>query len=152
MAATPPPSLRSSLERLKNAGAVNGLLLGWRRQVLINALPYEPFRAERLLEMAHDARDHFGSADHRKIQTFWFGYDTVHMLIGFSQDTVVIALHARAEEADFLRRAMQTFLDDTQLPVESLMAPALPEEEQFQGDSEPAPEAPASTNFIGRMV
>ena len=40
MAAQITPSLRSSLERLKNGGAVNGILLGWRRQVLLNLLPF----------------------------------------------------------------------------------------------------------------
>ena len=35
MAAKITPSLRASIERLKHAGAVNGICLGWRRQVLV---------------------------------------------------------------------------------------------------------------------
>lgn len=115
------PSLRISLERLKNAGAVNGVLFGWRRQVLVNLLPYEEFRARRLLEAVRDAADHFASGGDRKIQTFWFGYDTVHVLVTFWRETVVILLHARAEEVDFLRGAVQTFLEDTQLLVDGAL-------------------------------
>ena len=75
MAAPITPSLRSALERLKNGGAVNGILLGWRRQLLLNLLPFEEFRAEKLLQSVHDARDHFTSGGDRSVQTFWFGYD-----------------------------------------------------------------------------
>jgi hypothetical protein len=124
MAALITPSLRSSLERLKNGGAVNGILLGWRRQVLLNLLPYETFRAEKLLETVHDARDHFGSGGDRLVQTFWFGYDTCHVLVVYRGDSVLILLHTRAEEGDFLRRTAQTFLEDSQLLIEALLNPS----------------------------
>lgn len=118
------PSLRSSLERLKHGGAVNGILLGWRRQVLLNLLPYETFRAEKLLQTIHDARDHFGSGGDRLVQTFWFGYDTCHILVAFRGDSVLVILHTRAEEGDFLRRAAQTFLEDSQLLLDALLNPS----------------------------
>lgn len=117
------PSLRAALERLRNGGAVNGLLLGWRRQPLINALPFEGFRAEKLLQTAHDMRDHFTSGGDRLPHTFWFGYETCHVLVIFRGECMLIVLHARAEEADFLRRTGLTFLEDSQLLIEDLLNP-----------------------------
>ncbi len=119
------PSLRSSLERLKHGGAVNGILLGWRRQLLINLLPYEEYRAERLLHTVLDAQNHFLSGGDRHVQTFWFGYDTCHALVLFRRDCTLIILHTRAEEGDFLKRAAQTFLEDSQLLIEALLNPSL---------------------------
>ncbi|MCX6856121.1 MAG: hypothetical protein NTV80_14570 [Verrucomicrobia bacterium] len=123
------PSLRSALERLKNGGAVNGIMLGWRRQLLLNLLPFEDFRAERLLETLHDAQDHFASGGDRSVSTFWFGYETCHALTLFRGDCVITLLHTRAEEADFLRRAAQTFLEDSQLLIDALLNPVIEETE-----------------------
>ncbi len=124
MAASITPSLRSALERLKHGGSVNGLLLCWRRQILINLLPYEEFRAERLLQAVHDARAHFASGGDREVTTFWFGYEGVFVLALFRGECLLITLHTHAAEVDFLRRAGLTFLDDTQLLVEALLHPS----------------------------
>ena len=140
MAANITPSLRSALERLKNGGAVNGILLGWRRQVLINLLPYEDYRAERLLQTIHDAQDHFGSGGDRSVETFWFGYETCHALVIYRGDCTLIILHTRAEEGDFLRRAGQTFLEDSQLLIDELLNPSAGSEDN------------QTTNLIGRML
>lgn len=153
MAADFPPSLRSALERLKNAGAVNGVLLGWRRQVLINLLPFEGFRAERLLHEALDAHAHFASGGDRDIQTLWFGYDTVHVLVVFSQDLTVAVLHTRAEEADFLCHAVKICLEDAQLLIDSLLNPQ-PAETGGEGShaGEMPEESTSKTNFLGSMA
>lgn len=154
MAAIITPSLRSALERLKNGGAVSGILLGWRRQVLLNLLPFEDFRAERLLQTIHDGRDHFASGGDRLVQTFWFGFDTCHALVTFRQDSTLVILHTRAEEGDFLRRAAETFLEDSQLLLDSLLNPSA----EDGGETQPLEsygELPAYgetyTNFIGRV-
>jgi hypothetical protein len=128
------PSLRSALERLKNGGAVNGIMLGWRRQLLLNLLPFEDYRAERLLETLHDAQDHFASGGDRSVHTFWFGYETCHALVLFRGDCVITLLHTRAEEADFLRRAAQTFLEDSQLLIDALLNPPTVEETDDEPD------------------
>lgn len=125
MAATITPSLRSALERLKHAGSVNGLLLGWRRQILVNLLPFEEFRAERLLHTLHDARAHFVSGGDRDVHTFWFGFEGVFFLALFKGECLLVTLHTHAAEVDFLRRACLTFLDDTQLLVDALLNPPL---------------------------
>ena len=135
------PSLRSALERLSNGGAVNGLLLGWRRQVLINALPFEEFRAEKLLRAVHDMRDHFTSGGDRLPTTFWFGFETCHALVIHRGECVLVILHTRAEEGDFLRRAGQTFLEDSQLLIDDLLNPTNNSEEKSQ-----------ETNLLGRML
>ena len=98
------PSLRSALERLKHAGAVNGICLAWRRQVLINLLPYEDFRADKLMHALHDAHEHFAGGGH-EVQTFWFGFEGVHLLALRRGDCSLIVLHARAFEADFIAGA-----------------------------------------------
>ncbi len=118
------PSLRSAMERLRNGGAVNGLLLGWRRHILINSLPYEEFRAEKLLQAAHDMRDHFSSGGDRNAHTYWFGFESCHLLTIFQGECTLLILHTRAEEADFLRRSGQTFLEDSQLLIEELLSPS----------------------------
>lgn len=117
------PSLRSALERLRNGGAVNGLLLGWRRQVLVHALPFEAFRAEKLLQAVGDMQDHFRSGGDRLPNVFWFGFETCHALVIHRGECVLIILHARAEEADFLRRTGETFLEDAQLLIDGLLNP-----------------------------
>ncbi len=117
------PSLRSALERLKHGGTVNGLCLGWRRQVLINLLPYEGFRAEELIHAAQEAREHFATGGH-EVSTFWFGFDGVHMLIACQGDCVLVVLHSRAVEVDFLARAASVFLSDSQLLIAAMLTPS----------------------------
>lgn len=156
MAALITPSLRSALERLRNGGAVNGILLGWRRQTLINLLPFEDHRAERLLDAVRAAQEHFSSGGDRQVQTFWFGYDTAHILVAYYRECVLVLLHTRAEEGDFLRRAIQTFLEDTQLLVDSVLNPTPDDGGETQrlgedGDLEHANSGP-TTNFIGRVA
>lgn len=149
MAAIITPSLRAALERLKHGGAVNGILLGWRRQVLLNLLPFEDFRAERLLQSVHDAQDHFSSNGDRFVETYWFGYDTCHVLVCLHQECTLVLLHSRAEEADFLRRTAETFLEDSQLLLNSILHP-----QPSNGDeTQPLDEEEGSqnqTHFIGR--
>jgi hypothetical protein len=112
------PSLRSSLERLKHSGLVNGIALAWRRQPLCLLMPYEIFRSEKMVNYLYDARDHFAEGGH-VVDTLWFGYADVHVLGVFQQDTLLIILHSRAVEVDFLTRAANTCLADTQLLIES---------------------------------
>jgi hypothetical protein len=152
MASTLPSSFRSALERLKNAGAVNGLLLGWRRQTLINMLPFEEFRAERLLHEILDARSHFASGGDRNIQTFWFGYDTVHLLALFRGDTVLILLHTRSEEVDFLLHAATVCLEDTQLMLDSLLNPGPAQQAEASHAGEMPESSSRDTNFLGSMA
>ena len=155
MAANITPSLRAALERLKHGGAVNGALLGWRRQLLLNLMPYEEFRAERLLQTIHDARDHFASGEQRNVQTFWFGYDACHVLVCFRQECTLILLHTRAEEADFLKRAAETFLEDSQLLLDSILNPSAEDgglTQQLGTPGEPPTYSDEHTNFIGRVA
>lgn len=160
MAATITPSLRSALERLKHAGAVNGQLLVWRRQILINLLPFEEFRAERLLQAVHDARAHFASGGDRNVNTFWFGYEGVFVLALFQGECLLITLHTHASEVDFLRRAGLTFLEDTQLLVEALLQPS-GDDDQSREETQPLgdidglglpPDRPGKTNIIPRRL
>ncbi len=155
MAATITPSLRAALERLRNGGAVNGILLGWRRQVLINMLPYEDFRADRLLQAVHEGQDHFASGGDRLVQTFWFGYEACHALVTFHRDCALVILHARAEEGDFLRRAALTLLEDCQILIDDLLtAPEEAPEEETPGtvkDEDDLVTRPHTTNFIGKL-
>ena len=116
------PSLRSALERLKHAGAINGLCLAWHRQVLINLLPYEDFRAEKLIHALRDARDHFASGGH-EVETFWFGFEGVHLLATQHADCMLVMLHTVAAEVEFLAGASATFLADTQLLVDATLNP-----------------------------
>ena len=117
------PSLRSALERLKHAGAVNGICLAWRRQVLINLLPYEDFRADKLMHALHDAHEHFAGGGH-EVQTFWFGFEGVHLLALRRGDCSLIVLHARAFEADFIAGAAEVLLDDCQLLIDAALNPS----------------------------
>lgn len=160
MAVTITPSLRSALERLKHGGCVNGLLLGWRRQMLINLLPFEEFRAERLLQAAHDAHAHFASGGDRDVKSFWFGYEGVFVLALLQGECMLIILHTHASEVDFLRRAGLTFLDDTQLLVDALLHPAA-DDENSRDATQPLgvldvgghpPEASGSTKVIPRRL
>lgn len=159
MAALLTPSLRSAMERLKHAGSVNGLLLGWRRQLLLNLLPFEDFRAQRLLASVQDAHDHFSSNGDRSVKTFWFGYDVCHILVCSKGETTLVILHTRADEVDFLRRAGETFLEDTQFLFDSVLNPSAPtanegEETQrlFDEEDEDATQNSGRTNFIGRVM
>lgn len=117
------PSLRAALERLKHAGAVNGICLAWRRQVLVNLLPFENFRAEGLVHALHEAHEHYASGGH-EVNTFWFGYDGVHLLGKFHGECTLAVLHSRAVDVDFLAKAMNIFLSDTQLLVDAALNPS----------------------------
>jgi hypothetical protein len=117
------PTLRSSLERLKHAGLINGIALAWKRQPLCLLLPYESFRAEKLINTLHDAREHF-TAGGRTVDTLWFGYDGVQVLATFREDTLLVLLHAKTEEVDFLSKVSSTFLSDAQLLIEASLNPS----------------------------
>lgn len=124
MASAITPSLRSSLERLKHSGAINGLCLGWRRQVLVNLLPYQDFRAERALHMIADARDHYNRNGTREVGCLWFGYEGVHLLAVFVEECTLILLHSRSSDVDFLARAGATFLADAHTLVTAALNPS----------------------------
>jgi hypothetical protein len=119
MPATITPSIRSAIERLKHAGSISGIALGWRRQLLLNLTPYETFRVERLLDIQQDAREHFRRSD-REVDTFWHGFDGVFMLSITHRECSLILLHTRAHEVDFLKSAALTLLDDCQLLISAL--------------------------------
>jgi hypothetical protein len=123
MPASITPSLRAAIERLKHAGSISGICLGWRRQILLNLTPYQDFRIDRLLDLLHDARDHFRSSD-RQVDTFWFGFDGVFLLSVAFHDCNLVLLHTRAHEVDFLKSAALTLLDDCQLLVNALLNPS----------------------------
>ena len=123
MAATITPTLRAALERLKHGGTVNGILLGWRRQILVNLLPYEDFRAERVLQVLLDAHGHYATGE-RDVRRFWFAFEGVFALALFRGECTLLILHTHAAEVDFLAKAAGTFLEDTQLLVDALLNPS----------------------------
>ena len=148
------PSLRASIERLKHAGAVNGLCLGWRRQVLVNLLPFGEFRAERVLHMLIDAREHFTGGG-RDVETLWFGYEGIHLLAVFQGDCVLVILHSRASDVDFLAHAGLTFLNDGHVLINSALNPSAGSDGE---DTQPIEKEPADaggkgghTNLIPRF-
>lgn len=124
MASAITPSLRANLERLKHAGAVNGLCLGWRRQILVSLMPYEDFRVEQLVHTLNDARDHFQSNGGRSVESLWMAFMDVHVLAIFNDDCTLIMLHVRPEEADFLAGVARAFLNDAQLLVAAALGSA----------------------------
>ena len=154
MASAITPSLRASLERLKHAGAVNGLCLAWRRQVLVSLMPYEDFRVEQLVHTLNDARDHFQSNGGRAIESFWMAFMDVHALCVFGGECTLVALHIRPEEADFLTGAAKTFLTDAQLLVAAALGSSAAGEETPGGEAgetwlpEPPRLDPNQTNVI----
>jgi len=117
------PSLRSALERLNHAGAVNGICLAWRRQVLVNLLPFEDFRAENLVHAVHDAHEHFAGGG-REVKTFWFGFEGVHVLATRRGDCSLMVLHSRAVEADFIAKTAEVLLEDCQLLIDAALNPS----------------------------
>lgn len=117
------PTLRSSLERLRHAGLINGMALAWKRQPLCLLMPYENFRAEKLINTLHDARDHF-AAGGRQVSTLWFGYDGVQVLATFREEMLLVMLHVKTEEVDFLSKVSATFLSDAQLLIEASLNPS----------------------------
>jgi hypothetical protein len=134
MASAITPSLRASLEKLKHAGAVNGLCLSWRRQALVSLMPYEDFRVEQLIQTANDAREHFERDGTRMIESLWMAFMDVHVLCVFSGETALIALHIRPEEADLIASAARTLLSDTQILVAAALGP--PVEGEMEGGEE----------------
>jgi hypothetical protein len=142
------PSLRSALERLKHAGAVNGICLGWRRQVLVSLLPFENYRAEKLIHAVQDAREHYAQGGH-DVQQFWFGYDGVFALVSFSGDASLVLLHSRAVEIDFLAKAASVFLNDCQLLIDAGLQPS--EEELAQQQESPQMDD-ATADLLSRVL
>ena len=136
MATAITPSLRASLERLKHAGAINGVCLSWRRQALVSLMPYEDYRVEQLIQILHDARDHFqGSAGGRSIDSLWMAYLDVHVLSVYSGECGVIFLHVRPEESDFLSSVAKTFLNDVQLLIAAALNPPGASQEMDEAES-----------------
>jgi hypothetical protein len=122
MAAVITPSLRAALERLKHAGAINGLALSWRRDLLLNLMPFEAFRVEKVLDVLDTGRDHFKGSE-REVDTLWFGLDEVFLLSVQFKECQLLVLHTRADEVDFIRAAAMTLLEDSQLLIASILKP-----------------------------
>lgn len=153
MAAKIAPSLRSSIERLKHAGSVNGLCLGWRRQVLVNLLPFGEFRAERVMHMLVDAREHYAGGG-RTVETLWFGYEGVNLLAVMRGECTLVILHSRATDVDFLAHAGLTFLSDAQLLIQATLNPSSSDGDDTQpvvNELADAGESSAHTNLIPRF-
>lgn len=152
MAARITPSLRAAIERLKHAGAVNGLCLGWRRQVLVNLLPFGEFRAERVLHMLADAREHFTGAG-RAVQTLWLGFEGVHVLAVFDGDCTLVILHTRASDVDFLAHAGLTCLADGHVLIHAALNPSPSDGDDTQpiGPEDTAIGSGGQTNVIPRL-
>jgi len=108
---------------MTNAGAVNGICLAWRRQVLVNLLPFADFRADNLVHAVHEAHDHFTGGG-REVKTFWFGYEGVHVLAIRRGECSLIILHSRAVEADFIATAAEVMLEDCLLLIEAALNPS----------------------------
>ena len=148
------PSLRASMERIKHAGAINGLCLAWRRQVLVSLMPYEDFRIEQVVQTLNDARDHFQSNGTRTIDSLWMGFLDVHALAIFAGDISVIVLHTRQEESDYITGVVKTFLTDAQLVIAAALSPANQESENPENAEDenwlPTPAAlnPNQTNLV----
>src|SRR6187402_1805785 len=134
------PSLRASMERLKHAGAVNGLCLAWRRQVLVNLMPFEDFRIEQVIQTLNDSRDHLQGSGTRAIDSIWMGFLDVHVLAVFAGDISVIILHTRQEESDYLTGVVKTFLNDAQLLIAAALSPS--NQENTEDDENWLPETP----------
>ncbi|TLD68444.1 hypothetical protein FEM03_22845 [Phragmitibacter flavus] len=133
------PSLRASLERIKHAGAVNGICLAWRRQILVSLMPYEDFRVEQLVQTISDAREHFQSGGERHVDSLWMGFADVNAITVFAGEITVIMLHARADESDFLNGIIKTFLADAQLTIAAALTP---DDSHDQGQSYERHESP----------
>ena len=118
------PSLRASMERLKHAGAINGICLAWRRQILVNLMPYEDFRVEQVIQAVSEAHKHFQSSGGREINSIWIGFLDVHALAVFEDELSLIVLHTRAEESDFITTLLRTYLNDAQLLVAAALSPS----------------------------
>lgn len=156
MATTLAPSLRASLERMRHAGAINGLCMGWRRQVLVNLLPYEGHRAEKMIHDIADAREHF-TAGGRALETFWFGYEGVHALVVFRDDCCLVILHSRTADVDFLAKAGHSFLEDSSVLVNAVLYPTgelggEADPLRLGDDDETEPLSAITTNLIGREL
>jgi hypothetical protein len=150
------PSLRAAMERLKHAGAVNGLCLAWRRQVLINLLPFEEYRAERLVHALQEAREHFAKGDH-VVETFWFGFDGVHVLGCFHGECALAVLHSRAVDGDFLAKAAAVFLADAQLLVDASLNPSgsdlnAPDTQRLDSPFRDDVERESALNLVARVA
>ena len=111
------------MERLKHAGAINGLCLAWRRQSLVNLLPYEDFRADKLIHALREAHEHFAGGDHA-VETFWYGFEGVHLLATFRAECMLVILHTSAADVEFLASVSATFLSDAQLLIEATLHPS----------------------------
>ncbi|MBL9117878.1 MAG: hypothetical protein JNJ83_22910 [Verrucomicrobiaceae bacterium] len=148
------PTLRAALERLKHGGTINGLLLGWRGQVLVNLLPYEDFRAERLVQEVRDARDHFSEGG-RDVESFWFGFAGVHALVVFRGDCSLTILHALDADVDFLTCCGSAFLEDAQTLIGALLTPS--DDGMSEADTQELLDhagmrLPPPTNLLGREL
>jgi hypothetical protein len=70
-------------------------------------------------------------------------YMDVHGLAVFSGECVVIFLHVRPEESDFLTSVAQTFLNDTQLLVAAALSPMANEASEDEDAESWLPQPPS---------
>jgi hypothetical protein len=106
-----PQTFATSLDALRNAGSVFGILLTKGHEILYQdtAIP-EP----RLTELATILDDiaYYFEQEERSPDQLSFGFDGGNLLIQLRGDLRMIVFHHQAHEIDYLARASAAFLKD----------------------------------------
>lgn len=106
-----PETFAATLGALRSAGAVYGLVLARRHEILYHDAPCGEARARELATTLDDIACYF-EQERRSPDQLVFGYDGGNLLILLLGEFRMIVFHREAGEVDFVARAGRAFLKD----------------------------------------
>ncbi|MEM9016054.1 MAG: hypothetical protein AAGC68_03505 [Verrucomicrobiota bacterium] len=106
-----PETLHSTLDALRNAGSVFGVLFSKGSETLFSDLAYTPERIEDLAHVLDDITYYF-EQEGRSPEILSFSYDGGSLLLTLRRGHRLVVLHHHADEVDFLASACGAFLKD----------------------------------------
>lgn len=106
-----PQAFASSLESLRNAGSVAGLILAKGQEVIFGDTSLTPKGVQELVMTLDDIAYYF-TQEKRDPDQLAFGFDGGNLLILLAEKYRLVIFHSDSRELDFVAKAGRAFLKD----------------------------------------
>lgn len=107
-------TIQSSLDALKSAGSVFGVILSQKNEVIYSDVPFSGDRVAHVVKVLDDIGFYF-KKESRIVDQLAFGYDGGSLVIVIDEPYRIIICHSQQDEIDFIAKAAKSFLIDYQM-------------------------------------
>jgi hypothetical protein len=106
-----PEARTATLDALKKAGSIYGVMLQRSHDVIFSDLPFENDKVKGLSDVIDDIV-YFYAQESRGPDQLAFRYDGGNLVILFKEDHRMVVLHRSADEADSISESATSFFCD----------------------------------------